>query len=238
MTGVKNSDLYINDRTRPDGLFLFPDLWSDTPSSWLLCYNWWQWFGCSETKWSPEHDKLYHLCKGVTVQHESAQCTSTLPLFRDQRSTSAASPGLRYSAAFPFHLCSWVRPFALLFDRRMRLYICLYGCWKLVCVWFVCVGQMACGSDPKWNRPSFVGDIMTYLEWFLEGPVALTPFPWLGQQSGTFQEEVFLILLDEDFKRWLCARKAVPLKGNQPSDEPVNNCLAPARHTQQSGSFL
>lgn len=48
-----------------------------------------------------------------------------------------------------------------------------------VCVWLpeavrcVCVGQMACGSSPKWNRPFFVGDIMTYLQWFLEALVAL-----------------------------------------------------------------
>lgn len=71
----------------------------------------------------------------------------------------------------------------------MRLYICVYGCWKLC---NVCVGQMACGSNPKWNRPSFVGDIMTYLEWFLEGLVGFTLFPWFVQQSGTFQKQFFL----------------------------------------------
>lgn len=187
--------------------------------------------------------------QGVTVQHESAldiypntHTSDPVLCFRDQGSTSAASRSLCYAVAFSFHLPSWVGVSALLFDKRMRLYICVYGCWKLCCVWFVCVGQMACGSDPKWNRPSFVGDIMTYLEWFLEGLVALTPFPWFTQQSGTFQKQ-FLQFCWMRIWRWLCAQEAVPLKDTQASPwaprlVPVNNDLAHARPMEQSKSLF
>lgn len=79
---------------------------------------------------------------------------------------------------------------------------------------------------------------MTYLEWFLEGLVALTLFPWFVQQSGTFQK-LFLLL----FAGWGFEGGGVTLKDTQaslwaPRLVPVNTDLAPAKATEQSKSFL
>lgn len=52
---------------------------------------------------------------------------------------------------------------------------------------------------------------MTYLEWFLEGFVALTLFPWFVQQSGTFQKQFFSLFAGRGFEGG-CAHEAVPLK--------------------------
>lgn len=62
--------------------------------------------------------------------------------------------GLFFSSPLLGHsLCVSSKP------KNETLYLCV---WLLEVVRVVCVGQMACGSIPTWNRPSFVGDIMTY----------------------------------------------------------------------------
>lgn len=96
------------------------------------------------------------------------------------------------------------------------------------CVICVCVGQMACGSNPKWNRPSFVGDIMTYLEWFLEGLVALTPETFPPTHT----------LLYGDLKVVVCAWGCARAVRWAPRLVPVNNDFSPASLSGQSKSFL
>lgn len=136
-------------------------------------------------------DKLPHLCAAwVSTGHSSVHTHC-----RGRGSTSVASlqsvllrrPSLFILALRSQSLC------LLLTEEWDSIFVCV---WLLEVVRFVCVGQMACGSNPKWNRPSFVGDIMTYLQWFLEGVVALTLFPWFVQQSGTFQKQFFLLEWD------------------------------------------
>lgn len=94
-------------------------------------------------------------------------------------------------------------------------YICVHGHWKLcdLCVW----AKWPVAPTLKWNKPSFVGDIMTYLKWLLEGLVALALFPWFGQQSGTFQKQFFFLLF---FAGWgfkggcvcVCVQRLCPQK--------------------------
>lgn len=109
----------------------------------------------------PALDRLAHVC-GVS-QHYTSICARTHAHIQgDKDSVMAMYPLRSPSICFLAEITT----------------VCVSMC---VAAWFcgvfVCVyeggGQMACGSSPKWNRPSFVGDIMTYLQWFLEALVAL-----------------------------------------------------------------
>lgn len=175
--------------------------------------------------------------QGVTVQHESAL---DIYRFTHTRVTQCFASETRDQQVLPPGVSAARWPFLFILTLRSdSLRFCV---WLVEVVWFVCVGQMACGSDPKLNRPSFVGDIMTYLEWFLEGLAALTLFPWFVQQVEPSRNSFFPRCW-MGIWRWLCEQEAVPWKDTHaflwaPRLVPLNNDLAPAEAMTQSKSFL
>lgn len=82
----------------------------------------------------------------------------------------------------------------------MRLYICVYGCWKLC---NMCVGQMACASNPKWNRPSFCGWHNDIPRVILGGSCWFHSIPLICAAKWN---QFFPFLLDG----YLCVQEAVP----------------------------
>ena len=154
--------------------------------SWLLYYKWW-WFilwdrvttglGGQASSW-----QAFPSVQGVTVQHESAldiylftQTRVTQCFASETRDQQVLPPGVSaVPGSFLSSLMAGQSLCMTIWLKNEALYLCV---WPLEAVWYVCVGQMACGSNLKWNRTSFVGDIMTYLVWFLDGSCCCHYFP-------------------------------------------------------------
>lgn len=172
-------------------------------------------FFAQVVKWLPAHDKISHLCKEwlcSVSQHWTFICSHT----PEWPGASLQTPGINKCCLRGSLLCTGLFFSSSLsgqslcitiWQKNETLYLCV---WLLEVVWYVCVGQMARGSNPKWNRPSFVGDIMTYLKWFLEGLVALAPLPWFVQQSGTFQKHFFPLFAGGGFVGGCVCRRLCP----------------------------
>lgn len=116
--------------------------------------------GCCFVAWSPICSSAWVSSTGHLSSH-SDPVLHTLWEGRDQQVLPSGVSALQRS--FSFRVSSRGQSLWLtICQKNETLYLCVCGCWKLcgcdlrVCLWW---GQMACGSNPKWNRPSFVGDI-------------------------------------------------------------------------------
>lgn len=163
---------------------------------------------CSSGQVTASTWQAFPSVQGVTVQHESAL---DIYLFTHTRVTQCFASETRDQQVLPPGVSAMHWPFLFILALRSKsLHYYLTKEWDsifvsmavgscVMCVW----AKWPVAPTPKWNRPSFVGDIMTYLKWFLEGLVALTPFPWFVQQSGTFQKQFFSFCWMRIW-RWLC----------------------------------